>query len=87
MGMTRWQIITRIQTPLILPIIAAGVRTSAVQIVATGTIAAIIGADGYGAYIIDGLYKLNNTEILAGAIPVAVLAMLVEAFMAGYSAL
>lgn len=78
MGMTTWQIIKRVQAPLVLPIVAAGVRTSAVQIVATATLAAIIGAGGYGDYIVDGLYTLNNTEILAGAIPVAVLAMLVE---------
>ncbi|HZO75504.1 MAG TPA: ABC transporter permease [Ktedonobacteraceae bacterium] len=81
MGMTIWQIIMRIQAPLVLPIVAAGVRTAAVQIVATATLAAIIGAGGYGAYIIDGLFKLNNTEILAGAIPVAVLALVVEVFM------
>ncbi len=81
MGMTTWQIIMRIQAPLVLPIVAAGVRTAAVQIVATATMAAIIGAGGYGAYIIDGLFKLNNTEILAGAIPVAVLALVVEVFM------
>ncbi len=80
-GMTRWQIITRIQTPLVLPVIAAGIRTSALQIIATATLAAFIGAGGYGEYIVDGLYKLNNTEILAGAIPVTVLAMLVEVFM------
>ncbi len=81
MGMTRWQIITRIQTPLVLPLIAAGVRTSAVQIIATATLAAFIGAGGYGFYITDGLYKLDGIEILAGAIPVAVLAMLAEALM------
>lgn len=81
MGMTTWQIIMRIQSPLVLPIVAAGVRTAAVQIVATATLAAIIGAGGYGAYIIDGLFRLNNTEILAGAIPVAVLALVVEVFM------
>ncbi|GCE17621.1 ABC transporter permease [Dictyobacter kobayashii] len=81
MGMTQWQIISRIQTPLVLPIIAAGVRTAAVQIVATATLAAIIGAGGYGEYIIDGLNRLNNVSILAGAIPVAVLAILVELFM------
>jgi ABC-type proline/glycine betaine transport systems, permease component len=80
-GMTRWQIITRIQTPLVLPIIAAGIRTSAVQIIATATLAAFISAGGYGEYIIDGLNRLNNTAILAGAIPVALLAILVEAFM------
>lgn len=81
MGMTYWQIITRIQAPLVLPVVAAGVRTAAVQIVATATLAAFIGAGGYGDYVIDGLYKLNNTEILAGAIPVAILAMIVELFM------
>ncbi len=80
-GMTRWQIVTRIQTPLVLPVIAAGIRTSALQIIATATLAAFIGAGGYGEYIVDGLYKLNNTEVLAGAIPVTVLAMLVEVFM------
>lgn len=81
MGMTQWQIISRIQTPLVLPIIAAGIRTSAVQIVATATLAAIIGAGGYGEYIVDGLNLLNNVSILAGAIPVALLAILVELFM------
>ena len=79
--MTRRQIITRIQTPLVLPVIAAGIRTSALQIIATATLAAFIGAGGYGDYIVDGLYKLNSTEVLAGAIPVTVLAMLVEVFM------
>jgi osmoprotectant transport system permease protein len=81
MGMTTWQIITRIQAPLVLAIIAAGVRTSAVQIVATATLASIIGAGGYGLYIVDGLHNFDNTEILAGAIPVALLAMIIEVFM------
>jgi osmoprotectant transport system permease protein len=81
MGMTRMQIISRIQTPLVLPIIAAGIRTAAVQIVATATLAAIIGAGGYGEYIIDGVNRLDNTAILAGAIPVAILAILVEVLL------
>lgn len=81
MGMTAWQIITRIQTPLVLPIIAAGVRTSAVQIVATATLAAFIGAGGYGDYIVDGFNTFKNAEILAGAIPVAILAMMIELIM------
>ncbi len=81
MGMTNLQIVTRIQTPLVMPIIAAGIRTSAVQIIATATLAAFIGAGGYGVYIVDGLYKLNNIEILAGSIPVALLAIVVELFM------
>lgn len=78
MGMTTWQIITRIQTPLVLPIIAAGVRTSAVQIVATATLAAIIGAGGYGEYIYLGLREFDNTQLLAGSLPVALLALVVE---------
>jgi osmoprotectant transport system permease protein len=83
MGMTRWQIITHVQLPLVLPIIAAGVRTAAVQIVATAPLAAFIGAGGYGDYIVDGFYTLHTVEILAGAIPVSLIALLVEAGMGG----
>jgi osmoprotectant transport system permease protein len=81
MGMTGWQIISRIQIPLVMPVVAAGIRTSAVQIIATATLAGLIGAGGYGDYIIDGLYKLNNVEILAGALPVALLALITEVLM------
>jgi osmoprotectant transport system permease protein len=81
MGMTTWQIATRIQAPLVTPLVAAGIRTSAVQIIATATLAAFIGAGGYGDYIVDGLNVFNYTELIAGAIAVAVLAMLVEVFM------
>jgi osmoprotectant transport system permease protein len=78
MGMTGWQIITRIQTPLVLPVVAAGVRTAAVQIVATAPLGGLIGAGGYGDYIVDGVSVLNNTEILAGAILVAGMALIIE---------
>ena len=78
MGMTTLQIVTRIQTPLVLPIIAAGIRTSAVQIIATATLAAIIGASGYAEYIYLGLREFDTTQLLAGALPVALLALLVE---------
>ncbi len=78
MGMTRWQITSRIQTPLVLPVIAAGIRTAAVQIVATATLAAIIGGGGYGEYIYLGLREFDTTQLLAGALPVTLLALLVE---------
>jgi osmoprotectant transport system permease protein len=81
MGMTRWQIITRVQTPLVLPIIAAGIRTSAVQIIATATLAAIIGAGGYGEYIYLGLREFDTTQLLAGAIPVTILALTAEVLL------
>ncbi|HET7265179.1 MAG TPA: ABC transporter permease [bacterium] len=75
MGMTNRQIAVRIQAPLVLPVIASGARTSAVQIIATATLAAIIGAGGYGDYILSGLYQVDMTQILAGTIPVSVFAL------------
>lgn len=80
-GMTTLQIVKRVQAPLVLPTIAAGIRTSAVQIVATAPLAAFIGAGGYGVYIVDGVATFKNQEILAGAIPVAILAMIIEVCM------
>ncbi len=81
MGMTTWQIVTKIQAPLVIPLVAAGVRTMAVQIVATATIAAFIGAGGYGEYIVDGIQVFNYPELLAGSIAVAIFAIVVEVFM------
>ena len=78
MGMTNGQIITRIQAPLVLPVLAAGLRTAAVQVVATAPLGGLIGAGGYGDYIIDGVNRLNTVEILAGSILVAALAMIVQ---------
>jgi osmoprotectant transport system permease protein len=81
MGMTTWQIARRIQTPLVTPLVAAGIRTSAVQIVATATLAAFIAAGGYGDYIVEGINLFNYTELIVGAVSVAVLAIIVEVFM------
>lgn len=81
MGMTTWQIATKIQTPLVLPLVAAGVRTTAVQIVATATLAAFIGAGGYGDYIVDGIQVFNYPELFAGSIAVAIFALAIELFM------
>jgi osmoprotectant transport system permease protein len=61
--------------------VAAGIRTSAVQIVATATLATFIAAGGYGDYIVDGINLFNYTELIVGAVSVAVLAILVEVFM------
>lgn len=82
MGMTARQILRRIQIPLVLPIVAAGVRTSAVQIVATGTLAGIIGAGGWGEYIYLGLRNFDIPAILVGAASVALLALLAEVVLA-----
>lgn len=81
MGMTTLQIATRIQAPLVTPLVAAGIRTSAVQIVATATLGGFIAAGGFGDYIIDAINVGNNTELIVGAVSVALLAILVEVFM------
>jgi osmoprotectant transport system permease protein len=81
MGMTRLQTLLRVQLPLVLPVVAAGVRTSAVQIVATAPLAAIIGAGGYGDYILGGIglvSLIGPAEVLAGVIPVIALALAAE---------
>ncbi len=79
MGMTRWQILQRVETPLVLPILAAGVRIAALQIVATTPIAALIGAGGFGEYILAGVNILDYVQATAGALGIIVLALLTEA--------
>ena len=81
MGMTTLQIATRIQAPLVTPLVAAGIRTSAVQIIATATLGGFIAAGGYGDYIVDAINVCNNTELIVGAVSVAILAIFVEVFM------
>jgi osmoprotectant transport system permease protein len=77
-GMNRYQKLKLVEFPLALPMVMAGIRTAAVINVGTATLAAFIGAGGLGEFIVTGL-ALNNTElILRGAIPAALLALLVE---------
>ncbi|HZC07958.1 MAG TPA: ABC transporter permease, partial [Ktedonobacterales bacterium] len=78
MGMTRWQILSRVQIPLMAPVLAAGVRTSAVQIVASVPLAALIGGAGYGDYILAGINLLQNTPLFVGGIGIALLAFFTE---------
>lgn len=78
MGLSGRQILTGIQLPIAAPIIFAGTRTSAVQVVASATLATFIGAGGLGDYIVEG-YQRNSTPIaLAGALSVAALAIITE---------
>jgi osmoprotectant transport system permease protein len=79
MGMTPRQRLTQVELPLAVPAIVAGIRVSAVLGVGTVTIAAAIGAGGLGEYIYRGLAMVDATVILAGAVPVAALALLVDA--------
>jgi len=78
LGMTPRDLLWRIELPLALPSIVAGVRVAAVIAVGAATIAAAIGAGGLGEYIYRGLSMVNTTVILAGAIPAALLALAVD---------
>src|SRR5262245_2061991 len=78
MGMTPRELLRQVELPLALPSIVAGVRVAAVGGVGSATIAAAIGAGGLGQYIYRGLSMVDSTVILAGAIPAAILALIVD---------
>jgi osmoprotectant transport system permease protein len=75
MGMTGLQILRRVEVPLALPVMLAGIRTAAVQVVATATLGAVFGTGGLGRYIIDGIAQRKEEELFAGAVIVAVLSI------------
>ncbi|MEO7665820.1 MAG: ABC transporter permease [Dehalococcoidia bacterium] len=75
MGMTERQVLRDVELPAALPAIIVGLRTSAVQVVATATLAALVAGGGLGRYIVDGFALQQDDRLLAGAILVAVLAL------------
>lgn len=81
-GLTKLQILFKVQIPLALPVIMAGVRISAVTAVGLMTMAAFIGAGGLGYLVFSGIRTVNNNQILAGAIPACLLALLVDFLVA-----
>ncbi len=82
MGFSGWGLLSRVEVPLALPLIAAGFRTAAVQVVATATLAALVGGGGLGTLINDGFGNQDKGEIFAGGILVAALALLTELSLA-----
>jgi osmoprotectant transport system permease protein len=78
MGMTGWQVLWGVELPVAMPLIMAGVRTSAVQVVATATLAAFVGLGGLGRYLIDGFAQRDLPQVLGGAVLVALLSLLTE---------
>ncbi|MEA2684119.1 MAG: osmoprotectant transport system permease protein [Chloroflexota bacterium] len=78
LGMTGRQVLWRVELPLAAPLIMAGIRTSAVQVVATATLAAEVAWGGLGRFIIDGFSQQDNVQIFAGALLVAAVATLTE---------
>jgi osmoprotectant transport system permease protein len=79
LGLTPAQALAKVQLPLALPIVLAGVKTAAVINVGTATVAAFVGAGGFGERIVAGLAVNDTATMLAGALPAAVLALAVQA--------
>ena len=78
MGMTGGQSLWRVELPVALPLVMAGVRTASVQVVATATLAALVAWGGLGRFIVDGIYQRDFVQVFAGAALVAVLSILTE---------
>ncbi|MGW5656978.1 ABC transporter permease [Streptomyces humi] len=75
MGMTESRILFQVELPVALPLILSGLRSAAIQIVSTATIAAYVSLGGLGRYIIDGLYQKNYEKVVGGATLVAAMAL------------
>ena len=82
MGMSGRTVLLRVELPLAVPLVAAGLRTAAVQVVATATLAALVGGGGLGTIINEGFGQQDRPQILAGGFLVAALALLTEGTLA-----
>jgi len=83
MGMEPAQVLHQIELPIALPAIIAGIRTAAVEVLASATLAAFIGGGGLGDFVTRGFALYDARIMLVGAVPVALLALLAEAALAG----
>lgn len=82
MGMSDGQVLRKVELPLAFPLIAAGVRSAVLQVLATAVLAASVGGGGFGRYLIDGLGSQDYPQLQAGAILVAGLALVLEVLLA-----
>lgn len=84
-GMSEWQILARVELPLAVPVIVAGIRSAAIQVVATATLGALLGGPGLGRYLVEGFATFSlggDAQVVAGAVLVAGLVVAVEAAFA-----
>jgi osmoprotectant transport system permease protein len=77
-GMSGWQVLRRVEVPLAMPLVLAGLRTASVQVVATATLAAYVGGGGLGRFIADGFGRADPAMTAAGGVLVALLALVTE---------
>lgn len=79
MGMSPWERMRRVEIPLAMPVVVAGIRTATVEVIASATLAAFIGGGGLGIYVTRGFALYDSAILLVGAVPVAALALAAEA--------
>jgi osmoprotectant transport system permease protein len=82
MGMSEWQILRQVELPLAMPVILTGIRTAAVEVISSASLAAFIAAGGLGDFILRGFAVRRPHVMLVGAIPIALLALFSEAALA-----
>jgi osmoprotectant transport system permease protein len=82
-GMTEWQILTKVEIPLALSLIVGGVRSATLQVVATATVAAFVSLGGLGRYIIDGQAVQDYAQMAGGSVVVVALALVLDGIFAG----
>ena len=83
MGMSAWQVLRQIELPLALPVVMAGIRTAGLEVIASAILATFIGGGGLGDIITQGLSNGQIEVLLAGAIPVALMALCAEVLFSG----
>lgn len=81
MGMSGATLLRKVELPLALPLVAAGLRTASVQVVATATLAALVAGGGLGRFIVDGLSQQDRGMLFGGAVLVALLSLLTEVLL------
>jgi osmoprotectant transport system permease protein len=81
--MSAWQVLRRIELPLALPVVMAGIRTAGLEVIASAILATFIGGGGLGDIITQGLNNQQLEVLLAGAIPVALMALCAEVLFSG----
>lgn len=83
LGMNNAQVFFKVQLPLALPVILAGIRSASVEIFASATLASLIGVRTLGQFIFTGISLLDTTYLLAGGIPIVILVLLAEVLLGG----
>lgn len=83
MGFTEWQVLSRVEIPLALPLLVGGFRSATLQVIATATVAAFVGLGGLGRYVIDGQAFRDYPQMVGGSVLVTALALIADGLFVG----